>query len=162
MRRGVDTARAAADDRHTDIRQLIRQPAGRLQAVVRRPPRANHRDGIFVLHRHSAFDVEHNRRIVNLSQQFGIVLVGLRQDVATEFLNALQLGAQVNRLLPVRDRLRGFPADTAHLEQLLFGRPENGGRIAKMFEQLPHADRADVLDQVQADERFPGIHIAAN
>ena len=44
------------------------------------------------------------------------------------------------------------------LEELVLGSAENGRRFAEMFEQLPHAHGADVLDHVQRDQRFPGIH----
>ena len=38
------------------------------------------------------------------------------------------------------------------------GRAQDGGRIAEVFEQLPHPDRADVLDQIQRHQCFPGLH----
>jgi hypothetical protein len=44
------------------------------------------------------------------------------------------------------------------LQQLRFGCVEDGGRIAEVFEQLPHPDRADVLDQIQRHQGFPRLH----
>jgi hypothetical protein len=35
---------------------------------------------------------------------------------------------------------------------------ENGRRVAEVFQQLPHANRTHVLDHVQRNERFPGLH----
>jgi len=35
---------------------------------------------------------------------------------------------------------------------------QNGRCVSEMLQQLPHAHRADVLDHVQGDERFLGIH----
>ena len=96
MRRGVDAARATTHDRHAHISELIGQLPRRLQAVMRRQPRANHRDGVFVPGRQPAFDIEHNRRIVNLPQQPGIVGVGRRENVAAVFLDAFQLVAEVH------------------------------------------------------------------
>ena len=81
--------------------------------------------------------------------------------LAAEILDALQLGGQVDGLLPAGDGLGGVLADAAHLQQLLPGGAQDGGRVAEMLEQLPHAHRADVLDQVQRHQGFPGIHAPA-
>ena len=61
-------------------------------------------------------------------------------------------------LFPAGDGLRGVFADAADLEQLRSGRAQDGRRIAEVFEQLPHADRADVLDQVQRHQSFARLH----
>ena len=105
-----------------------------------------------------AFDVEHNGRVVNLPQQLRVFGVGLRHDAAAGIRDAFELGAQVDGLLPVGDGLSGVFADAADLEQLGSGRPQDGRRVAEMFEQLPHADRADVLDQIQRHQGFVGLH----
>ena len=61
-------------------------------------------------------------------------------------------------LLPGGDGLGGVFTDAADLEQLGSGSPQDGRRVAEMFEQLPHADRADVLDQIQRHQRFARLH----
>jgi hypothetical protein len=38
------------------------------------------------------------------------------------------------------------------------GRLKNFGRVAEMFQQQPRAHRADMLNQIQRDERFPRVH----
>src|ERR1039457_3611595 len=72
-----NAARAAAHDRHADIGQLIGQFARGLDAVMCRHPRTDHRHGIFVLRGQRAFDVKHQRRVVDLPERFGIILVAL-------------------------------------------------------------------------------------
>ena len=62
-----------------------------------------------------------NDAMRGLAQQFGIHLIGLREDVAAEFLNALQLAAQVHSFLPLYNRRGGFLADAVHLKQPQFG-----------------------------------------
>ena len=49
-------------------------------------------------------------------------------------------------------------ADAAHLEQLGPGSPQDARRVAEVFEQLPHADGADVLNQIQRHQGFVGLH----
>ena len=78
MRGGVNAARPAADDGHADVSQLKGQFAGRLHAVVSRHARTDHRHRVFVFGAQLALDVEHNRRIVNLLEQFGIGSVPVR------------------------------------------------------------------------------------
>ena len=158
MRRRVNPARAAAHDRHADIGQLIRQLARGLDAVMRRHARADHCHGVFVLRGQFAFDVKHQRRVVNFPERFGIILVALNQNVAAEILDAFQFAGEVNRFLPTGNRLGGFVADVADAEQFGSGTPKNLGRVAEMFQQQPCAHRADMLDEVQRDESFPGIH----
>jgi hypothetical protein len=73
-------------------------------------------------------------------------------------LDALQFAVQVDCLLPPGDRVGGILANPAHLQELLPGRAEDGRGVTEMVQQLAHTHRADVLDQVQGDQRFPGIH----
>jgi hypothetical protein len=46
------------------------------------------------------------------------------------------------------------------MEESMFGSAEDFGRVAEVFEQLPHAHGPHVLDQIQCDQRFPRIHAA--
>ena len=78
--------------------------------------------------------------------------------MAPELRYALELSAQVGGFLPGGDGLGGFLADAADLEQLRFGGAQDGRGIAEVFEQLPHADRADMLDQIQCHQGFVGLH----
>ena len=151
MRRRVNPARAAAHDGDADVGELIRQLARRLDAVMRRRARADHRHGVFVLRRQFALDVKHQRRIVNFAERRGIIFVGLDQNVAAEIRNALQFAGEVNRLFPGGNRLGGFVADVADAEQGGFGGGEDFRRVAEMFEQQPRAHRADVLDEIERD-----------
>ena len=82
-----------------------------------RHPRADHSHSVFVLCGQSAFDVKHQRRIVNLPEQFGISGIALNQNPAAGFLNALQFTGQVNGFFPTDNRLGGFLADIADAEQ---------------------------------------------
>ena len=84
--------------------------------------------------------------------------VVLRYDVATKLGDALQFSAQVGVFLPGGNGLGGVLADASDLEQLRFGRAQDSGRIAEMLQQLPHADRADVLNQIQRHQGFAGLH----
>src|SRR6266568_5369113 len=158
MRRRVDPARGAAHDGHADVSQLIRQLASGLQTVVRRLPRTDHGHRILVLRGELPADIKHDRRIVNLAEQFGIILVRLREDSAAEISDAFELAIEVNRLLPVRDCLRGFFADAVHAKQLLPGGFEDGRCFAEALEQLPDTNGANVLDQVEGHEGFPAVH----
>lgn len=60
----------------------------------------------------------YNRRVVNLAQRLRIHEVGLRDNVATELRDALELSAQVGVFLPGGDGLGGVLGDAADLEQL--------------------------------------------
>ena len=122
VRRRVNPARAAAHDRHAHVGQLIRQFARGLDAVMRRHPRADHRHGVFVLCGQRTFDVKHQRRVVDLPERRGIILVALNQNVAAEFLDAFQFAGEVNGFLPAGNRRGGFVADVADAEQFGFGR----------------------------------------
>ena len=155
---GVDAARAAADDGDAQVGELVGQLAGDFDAVMRGHARADHRDGVLVFGAQLAFDVEHDRRVVNLPQQFRVLGVGLRHDAAAGIRDAFEFGAQVDGLFPGGDGLRRVVANAADLEQLRAGRPQDGRRVAEMFEQLPHADRADVLDQIQRHQGFVRLH----
>jgi hypothetical protein len=75
--------------------------------------------------------------------------------MAAEFLNALQFARKVNGLFPIHNRRGGFIANVADAPQFTLGRLKNFWRVAKMFEQQPGANRADVLDEIKRDERFP-------
>src|SRR5262245_13521340 len=68
MRRRVDAARAAAYDRHAYVSQLISEFARDLQAVVRGLSRTHHGNRILFFAGQVAFDVKHDGRIVNLTQ----------------------------------------------------------------------------------------------
>ena len=109
MRRRVNAARAAAHHRHADVGELIRQFARGLDAVMRRLPRADHRHGIFVLRGQFAFDVKHERRIINLAQQRGIIFIRRNQNVAAEIGNAFQFARRGQRIFPNWKFLRPFP-----------------------------------------------------
>ena len=94
----------------------------------------------------------------DLPQQLGIRGVSLAHDVATEVRDALEFGVQVDVLLPVGNGLRRIVADTADLEKLLPRSPQDRRRIAEMLQQLPHAHRANVFDQIQGHQGFDGLH----
>ena len=158
MGRGVDAACTAADDGDAEVGKLVGQLAGSFDAVMRGHARADHGDGVLVLHTQGPFDVEHNRRVVNLAQQLRVFGVGLRHDAAAGIRDALELGSQVDGLLPGGDGLGGVFTDAADLEQLGPGRPQDGRRVAEVLEQLPHADGADVLNQIQRHQGFVGLH----
>jgi len=66
-----------------------------------------------------------------------IILVGLNQNVAAEFLDALQFAGEVNGFLPAGNRRGGFVADVADSAQFTWGCLKNFGRVAKMFQQQP-------------------------
>ena len=91
-------------------------------------------------------------------EQFGIILIRLREDPAAEISDAFEFAIEVNRLLPVRDCLRGFFADAVHAKQLLPGGLEDGRCFAEALEQLPDTNRTNVLDQVEGHECFPAVH----
>src|SRR5260370_14257965 len=91
-------------------------------------------------------------------QQSGIILSRLREDPAAEISDAFEFAIEVNRLLPVRDCLRGFFADAVHAKQLLPGGLEDGRCFAEALEQLPDTNRTNVLDQVEGHECFPAVH----
>ena len=95
MRRGVNAPCATAHHRHTDVGELIRQLARRLDAVMRGLPRADHRHGVFIFYGQFPFDVKHERRVVNLPERFGIRIVTLDQDVAAKIRDAFQFTGQV-------------------------------------------------------------------
>ena len=116
----VNPARAAADNRDAQVSELVSQLAGDFDAVMGRHPRADHRHGVLVLGQQLPFHIQHNRRIIDLLQQLRVFRVGLRDDVAAEVSDALQFGAQVDGLLPVRNRLSRVVANPAHLHQLVF------------------------------------------
>ena len=159
MCRRVDAASATAHDGDAQVSQLIGQLAGDLQTIMGREAGADHRDRVFVLGSQPAFHIEHNRRVINLPQQLGIIFVRLGKDMATEVADALQFAAQVNGFLPAGNGLGGFVADALDMPQLLSGSIENGGGIAKDFQQLTHANWTDVLDHIESDECFPGLHV---
>ena len=115
---------------------------------------------VFVLRGQFAFNVNDNGRVVNFAQQFGIMRVALNDNLATGIRNAFQLGGEVDGFFPGIYGFGGFLADAAHVEELVFGGAKNFGGFAEVFEQLPDAHGADVLNHVQGDQRFPGIHRA--
>jgi hypothetical protein len=82
----------------------------------------------------------------------------LRHDAAAGIRDALELGTEAGSRFPTGDSLSRVLADAPDLEQLGFGGSQDGGRIAEVFEQLPHANRADVLDQIQRHQGFMGLH----
>ena len=125
---------------------------------MRRLPRADHRGGVFVLRGQLAIDVKHERRIVNLAEQRGLIFIRRNQDVAAEIRYAFQFAREVNGFLPTGNRPGGFVADVADAEQFGFGGGEDSWRVAEMFEQEPRTHRPDVFNHVQSDERFAGIH----
>ena len=55
-----------------------------------------------------------------LPEHFGIIPIGLNQDVAAEFLDALEFTRQVNGFFPIGNCIGGFPADIADAEQFGF------------------------------------------
>ena len=95
MRGGVDAARAAADHRDTVAGELVRELAGGVLSVMRRAPRTDHRDAVFVLRQHTAFHVKHDRRIVNLAEQLRVLFIILNNEPHAKVLSAFQLTGQV-------------------------------------------------------------------
>ena len=88
MGRGINAARSAADDRHSDVTELISKLAGHFDAVMGRHARADHGDGILIFGRQLTFDIEDDGRVINLPQQLRIVRIGLGHDVATKIGDA--------------------------------------------------------------------------
>jgi hypothetical protein len=91
-------------------------------------------------------------------QQIRVGFVRLDQNMAAEFLDAPEFLRQIDSLLPVGNGLACVFSNALDAEQLLLARRENSRRLAKMFQQLAHPHRADMLDHIQGHKSFPGIH----
>ena len=127
---------------------------------MRRRARTNHRHGVLVFCGKRTSHVQHHGRVVDLAQRLWIAVVRLRQHMATEFLNPSQFCGQVHVAFPFGDRLRRVVTDAAHAKQFAAGGGENLRGLAEVFEQLPHADRANTFDEIQRNQRFTGVHAA--
>ena len=86
--------------------------------------------------------------------------VGLDHDFATGISDAFEFGSEVDGLFPGGDGLRRFLANAPNVQKLVLGSTENFRSFTEMLEQLPDPHGADVLDHVQSNQRFPGIHAA--
>ena len=84
MRGGVDAARAAADHRDACAGKLVREFAG----VVGRPARAHNRDAVVTIGQQAALRVKHDGRIVDFPEQLGILIVLLKNEPRSEFLDS--------------------------------------------------------------------------
>ena len=136
-------------------------------------------EGLALLHRTGEFDEIYRRWFGRLDSplvtrqdviNYGIALLAagfvaaliaylrLRALNRRIALQAAELARQIDGALPIRDGRGGVLADSLHSEQILFASAEDGWRVAKGFEQLPHPDWADMINHVQRDQRFPGIH----
>ena len=78
--------------------------------------------------------------------------------MAAILFDAFQLGREIDVLFPIRNLRRDIIAHSLDLSELRLGSFEDGGRVAKMLEQLADADRSDVLGHVQRNESFLGFH----
>ncbi len=78
--------------------------------------------------------------------------------MAAVILNMFQFSSEIDVFLPLRNGFCNFLTDPTHAEQLRFIYGKDFGNFTEMFEQLPHAHRPDMLNHVQRDESFAGIH----
>ena len=113
---------------------------------------------VLVLGQQFALDVEHHRRVVNLLEQFRVIFVRLDDNVAAEFLDALQFALQVHIFFPVGDGRGNFRPDAVDPLQLGPAGAQDVGGLGEMAQQLPDAHRADAFNHIQSHQRFPGIH----
>ena len=88
MRGGVDTACAAADHRDACAGKLVREFAGGVLPVVGRPARAHHRDAVVILGQQAALRVKHDERIVDFPEQLEILIVLLKNEPRSEFIDS--------------------------------------------------------------------------
>ena len=81
---------------------------------MRRAPRTDHRDAIFVLRQHTAFHVKHDRRIVNLAEQLRVLFIILNNEPHAKVLSAFQLTGQIGCGFPVHNRAGQVVADALY------------------------------------------------
>jgi hypothetical protein len=72
----------------------------------------------------------------------------LDDDAAAGFIDAFEFGGEIDILLPTCDGFGCFFPDPSHVQELLAGSVQNGLSVAKVFKQLAHPYRPDVVDQV--------------
>ena len=111
---------------------LIGKLLRRLRAVVRRPPRADDADGVFVARLEFPPDIEQQRRIVGVPQRGGVVLVILGHDGNAALGGFADLRGGIGVVLPGVEDFRRLLADAVHPHQPVLGRAEDGRRIAEM------------------------------
>ena len=116
-----------------------------------RLPGADHGDSVFVLRSELALHIEDEGRIINLAEQFGILLIVLCENVATKFLDALEFACEIDRALPRCNGFGDIDADAMDLHEFSARSVQNGRGIAEILEQLPNPNGPDVLDHVQCD-----------
>ena len=102
--------------------------------------------------------VQDNRRIINLAQQWRILIVLVGDNTAIKIANALQLASKIDRLFPTNNGLGCLWSNTIYAKQFTNRRTQNSRSIAEMVHQVTDSDGADILDQVQCQQSLTGIH----
>ena len=134
--------RATTDDGDAQVSKLVGQLARDFEAVGCGHARTNHGDRVLVLWQQSAFDVENDWRVVDLTQQSRVFFVLLHDDAATEIIDALELGGKINGFLPIHNCLRGVGAEAL----------DDRGAGERRVRQPAAADaRAPALDQLHRE-----------
>jgi hypothetical protein len=84
----------------------------------------------------------------------------LCDDVTAKVLAPLKLTGKIDGLFPSADGGGGVFTYTTNGHELRLAGTENRRGVApEMIQQLPQADWTDVLDHVQGDESFLGVHV---
>ena len=100
----VDASCQAAIDRQPRVGELVAKLLRGLQGVVACLPRADDADTVpLVLLLQITQDIEHDRWVMDLFQEFGILGVRRSEDTSPGFLDQSQFGIQVGMLFPRGD-----------------------------------------------------------
>ena len=158
MRGGIDAPRAPAHDGDAEVRELIGEFAGGLDAVRCGHARADEGDAIVIAAGEAALDVENHGRIVDLAQKGRVKVIGLDENFAAEIADALEFAGEVHGGFPGGDAGGQLLAEVADAEEFGARGGEDFLGFAKIFQQRTDPYRADAFDHVQCDERFPRIH----
>ncbi len=151
-RGGIDAARQARDNPHTDPRQRGCKPLGDAQSVRRTLARADDGHGQFVTWLICTFEIEQSRRIGNVAQRRRIAVVSARHGGHTQASTVLQFGLGIEFPTRSGDPIGEFLSHARHAAQAGNRGVERPAGRAEALQKRPAEERADSGHHRQADE----------
>src|ERR1700747_2180632 len=154
----IDPAGEAAHDGDPGIRDLIRQPFCAFQPVMGGPPRPDYTQCVVIPFFEIPPDIQYQRRIVNLAEQWRVNRIVLRDDGCAKLPDPLELGWQVQFVLPIQQRVDRVPRQP--LDAVKFRRLSLQDKLgfAKDLEKLSDPYRSYVRHHIQRNQSFVSGH----
>ena len=146
----VHAAGQSRHDRHPHPGDGHAELIGLFLTVLRTAPRAHDGQRSIVLRRQRALHVETDRRVRDLVQQGGVVIVFAADHANAEILSAAEFLFHELLIVPFADRFAGRRPDVLDTFEFAPGRPQDRFHAGEVLDQIAKAQRPDALHQMQA------------